>query len=253
MEIRPRIVLRPIVAKSHFRCYNNSSIMTEILRAAPVEQTPKPDISDNYRESRSLFDLEDLFKKWGVPFNFEEYLRLLSRKFAHTESLMVLDGGCGTGSTLEGIGKLSPAIGKKIITVGIDKAERNIPSEDAEIDTFILGTIQNAHELGFIKPNQFHFILDFCGALFYDSSVNSGCGEIIIPIYSQVLASGGNLLAFAYELVPDADWMKMRGKETAEQQHKRFLELLAENNFRIVMQKSAVVLLEKSNSTSSMH
>ncbi len=221
--------------------------MVEILRAGQSDQAPRPIGNESYSESRSLSSIQRGFEQANVPFNFRDHFKQLPKRFPNARYIRILDGGCGQGSLLEDIHDLATSIRIRVRTVGIDKAERNIPDyEDATIDRFIVGTVQNAYGDGLIRKGQFHFVVDYFGALFYDYDNKDGTGSNILPVYSRVLTPRGSLLVFAWELEPKADWMQIRGKEQAEYDNQRFLDLINENNFRITMQKGPVALLEKS-------
>jgi len=131
-------------------------------------------ISAGYKVSRSLLDISErsILKVDLIA----EMTTLVNTK---SRVIEVLDGGCGTGFTLEQIKLRLPG---KVRTTGLTLNEQHLEAStryEYQIDEMIIGPIQE-HKFN----RQYDFIVDFLGANFYFPME-------IIPIYGKILSLGG--------------------------------------------------------------
>src|SRR3989304_519213 len=172
--------------------------MTEIVRFQPTDQREPWAVRLNGEfESRTLGEIELGLAQKGIRFDFQEHFRGLASRFPDSSALLVLEGGCGYGLALQGFKRLETKIGKPITTTGITLAERHIPKNpDCGIDRLIIGPIQTCWEKGLFVQG-YHFILDLCGAAYYDRQTSVEIqGQSVIPIYSRLLLHGASALIF---------------------------------------------------------
>src|SRR3989344_1377320 len=135
--------------------------MTEIVRFQPTDQR----------------------EPWAVRLNGEFESRTL--------------GEIELGLAQKGSKRIETKIGKPITPPGIPLAERHIPKNpDCGIDRLIIGPIQTCWEKGLFVQG-YHFILDLCGAAYYDRQTSVEIqGQSVIPIYSRLLLHGASALIF---------------------------------------------------------
>ena len=223
--------------------------MVQVIRAGPYDDRPEVNLGIGYHEDRTLNQVEHSLEISDKPFRFAPHLRQVSQLFPHVGTIEVLEGGCGVGYILRDLKQLGPIIGRTIMTTGVDIGIRHlkIVEQDQTVDRYIIGTVSNAYAQDAIHDNQFHFILDFNGALFYDMACTDKAGAATIPIYGRVLSPGGTVLIYMHELYPESARLCNVVRSAAERRRisAAFLSLLEQNGLKIIEQWKMFALLQK--------
>ena len=163
----------------------------EYFRAYKVERGVQ-------RENRGIIDIEEHYTRGDFRFSFRNHLQAVSERFPGNGHIHVFDSGCGDGVAMGEIRALAPYIGREIRTTGITLRDASMHGTTLEerkhTDRLIVGSLQEAYAAGELEPDSVHFLLDFAGPLTFDHSDPENYfmqGSSVIPIYSELLISGG--------------------------------------------------------------
>lgn len=164
---------------------------------------------ENYSERRYIGRMQAEMSGRGIVFSFEKHLKFVRKRFPEAEALEILDGGCGEGAALWDLKQIAAKLGITIRTTGITMDREHKKSMNSHVDEIVIGTVQNFFQQE-DHSGQYHFILDYNGALAADDNPDTNKqGKIIIPIYARILAPRGTALLTASNL--DLDLLRGNG------------------------------------------
>lgn len=196
--------------------------------------------NEGYSDNRHLKGVEWEIKQNKGDITGQGLLAELYQRFPTDDPLTVLDGGCGYGGVIGGIGELDSP--REVYKVGITREAVHKLGVD-NVDLMIIGSVERAHERGIIQDDSVHLILDIRGAAFYDRQ--DPTGSKIVPIYSSLLRSKGLLLIWLMEQNPEDGWMMLGGREYALGRQKESTDMLSKNGLSVMTRAGEYTLLEK--------
>lgn len=214
---------------------------TELIMVGPFDKPTQTvsviDEEMGWSDKRSLANIESYISNRCFPFSFLHHMEQLKRRFSFDSMLEILDAGCGKGMSLEKIKSLGATLNIAIQTTGIEKDQSKLPQQGQnlyEIDTLIVGSVQQAYIDEVLPKDRFHFILDYFGALHHDYRLKEGhyenCGETVLPIYQAILTLGGTALFATEDL-------RLKPQEMEK--------LFKKNGFIVLEKKESCALVEK--------
>lgn len=193
-------------------------------------------------DQRNLIDYEEVAKKdIENPMVFEQIIDRLSVKFPD-EPLEILEAGCGYGFALDDIKRKVRSRGLEARTTGATLDEKHSSTTGKtrdQIDELIIGSVQQHFKEGKFTT-RFHFIFDFFGAIFFDRN-----GTQLIPIYSQLLVPGGELIYVDMMLDPRIWGDSHSGIAKHSGIRNEALARLKTNGLRTIEQRGRIVMAEK--------
>ncbi|MBI4039875.1 hypothetical protein HY389_00785 [Candidatus Daviesbacteria bacterium] len=145
-------------------------------------------------ESRNLDTINHELYANNFPLRIQDVLGNVAAQFDGESPLYILEGGSGYGNILGGIKDFLRIHGREAHTTGATKNLAHIPfSRDNNIDRLIVGQLEKYYR-GSV-PDVYHLIIDYCGAVFYDTACNRVLdGATMLPLYARLLRPGGRLL-----------------------------------------------------------
>jgi len=123
------------------------------------------------------------------------------------------------------------------------------PHEIPGIDNIMLGTVEDALNKGLLPDESVHMLVDVRGAAFYDGTgtypIEPSRGAKILPIYSQILKPGGNMLLFEWAFDPQYRGLGEREARVSRAENAALLGYLDRYNLDVERNMGTYALLRK--------